>query len=413
MSLRPKLLAILDRSPFPSDDGVHYPIAGHLKGLQNDWDIDLLLVNRPQAIQSSKIAIEESGFPFGEVLEAVPPARGRVSRFLGECLGGRPYSHHPVISEQRLRELTAGRDYDAIYSAPMLVALWADAVARVLPQRPLVVLNLNDSVSEKFRRLFDLAKISGLPPGARLRFGLRSARAMYMPRLERKMLGFFDLVCVQTPRDRDALLADCGEAIAPKLVLAPNGIKEDLLKLPYQGANEKRLVHIGGLVHNRRELLMWFVSKVYLDVRRQLPDVTLHLAGSISPEDKAYLESIPGITAHGFVENLEEVLQTSTMSVAPMFMRTGLINKNLDSMAAGVPCSGIKAFNGIAGFRNGQHGFEVSDAAQWSALLVDVLQKPELLNRVSAAGRELVKESCRWQTTLSRINDRMQSMIQS
>lgn len=413
MPSRPKLLAILDRSPFPPDDGVSYPVAGHLEGLGKDWDIDLLLIKRSGVKQAAMPTSSATGFHFGEVIEMTPPPSGMASRFIGECLGRRPYAYHPVVPDAQLAESVAGRSYHAIYAAPMRVALWADALARTLPTRPLVVLNLNDSVSEKFRRFYDLAKISKLKPPSRLWHAARSTRVVYMPRLERNMLRLFDLVLVQTPRDRDAIVADCGEATAGKLLLAPNGIKEELLGLPYNSAAESRLVHIGALVGNRRDLLMWFVSQVYVPVQRQLSGVTLHLAGSLSQEDRSYLASIPGITVHGFVDNLQDVLQNATMSIAPMFMRTGLINKILDSMAAGIPCSGIKAFNGITGFRNGEHGFEVNDAAQWRDLLVDVLQKPHLLTDVSAAGRELVKENCRWHTTISRINDRMQSMIHS
>ena len=411
MSSRPKLLAILDRSPFPADDGVRYPIAAHLTGLQDDWDLDLLLVTPTGAKKTGKEEIEASDLRYGALLQASAPPAGKFSRFLGESLSGIPYGHHPVIPDSEVASILGNRQYDAVYVAPILLALWAEAVARVLPKRPTVVLNLNDSISEKYRRFMDLAKMSHLPIRSRLNHGLKSSRALWAPRLESKMLGLFDLVLVQTPRDHSSIMADCGDSMRDKLLITPNGIKEYLLESPYRAAADKRLVHIGALVHNRRELLFWFISQVFPKVKTSLPDVTLHLAGSLSQQDRKYLDTVPGITAHGFVENLDSVLQDSTMSIAPMFMRTGLVNKNLDSLAAGVPCSGIKAFNGVEGFQSGVHGFEVESASQWSDLLIDVLQKPDLLNEVSSAGRKLVSNNCRWETTLARINDRMHELI--
>ena len=411
MSSRPKLLAILDRSPFPADDGVRYPIAAHLTGLQDDWDLDLLLVTPTGAKKTGKDEIEASELRYGDLLQATSPPAGKLSRFFGESLHGIPYGHHPVLTDSEIASILGNRQYDAIYVAPILLALWAEVVARLLPKRPTLVLNLNDSISEKYRRFMDLAKMKHLPLRSRVNHGLKSSRSWWAPRLESKMLALFDLVLVQTPRDRNSIIADCGEPIAEKLLIAPNGIKDYLLDSPYEAAADKRLVHIGALVHNRRELLLWFISQVYLQVKSALPDVTLQLAGSLSQQDRKYLDTIPGITAHGFVENLDSVLQGSTMSIAPMFMRTGLVNKNLDSLAAGVPCSGIKAFNGVEGFQSGMHGFEVTTAKQWSDLLIDVLQKPELLLEVSKAGRKLVSENCRWETTLAKVSDRMLKLI--
>lgn len=412
MSSRPKLLAILDRSPYPADDGVAYPMAGHLEGLAEHWDIDLLWIQAPHSPPPSSAVAHQLAQLFRNVFEVTHPARrSRLQRLCGEVFGGVPLAHYPAPKSQFFRELLEGRAYDAVYTAPMLAGLWAATVAEALPRRPLLVFNLNDSLSEKFRRFGDLARMPTLPAKSRLRHGLHSLRVAYMPRLERKMLGLFDLILVQTPRDRDAVAADCGPAIAERLLIASNGIKEELLELPYAAAGDKRLVHIGALVHNRRELLRWFVGQVYIPLQRELPGVSLELAGSLSAQDKTELEAIPGISAHGFVPRLEDVLQTATMSIAPMFMRTGIINKNLDSMAAGVPCSGIKAFNGIPGFQSGVHGFELRDADAWRRSLVEVLQNPPLLEKVSAAGRQLVADNCRWEATVSRIHQRMVSMI--
>lgn len=382
-------------------------MAEHLQGLQEHWDIDLLLVHGSK----KKSDAAKTDFPFGEIIEFDAPPKGKTSRMLDECMAVMPYANYAVVPEEELKKSLGDREYDAIYTAPMVVAMWADAVAKVLPKRPLVVLNLNDSNSEKSRRCWDLAMLGNLAPKTRFRHAIRSARILYKPRLERKMLSKFDLVFVQTPKDRDAISSDCGPQVAEKLMLAPNGIKDHLLDLTYDTAAEKRLIHIGALVGNRKDILMWFVTQVFVKVRKAMPDVTLHLAGSVKPKDKEFLESIDGITVHGFVEKLEDFLQMATMSVAPMFMRGGLVNKVLDSMAAGVPCSGIKAFNGITGFENGVHGFDAKDAAEWTAMLIEVLQSPERLQQVSQAGRELVRNNCRWETTLTRINERMQSMI--
>ncbi len=413
MSTRLRLLAVLDRNPFPPNDGVSYPIANHLRGLSPDWDIDLLLVRGSGAGEDEVVVPQDNGFAFGKVFEAVARPLGRSARLWGECLRGIPYGHHSPIAKSKLKELLVGQTYDALYAAPTSVVLWAKSIAEVLPSRPLMVLNLNDSLSEMYRRRFDLARMSSLGLRSRISYALSSARVGYAPRLERKTLEQFDLVFVQTPRDRDAVISDCGASMSDRLLVAPNGIKEELLQLPYLTAGGKNLVHIGPLALIRRDLLLWFVNEVFTNVREEVAEVKLHLAGSVTPSDRDFLGRIPGVVVHGFVENLNDILQLATMSVAPMFMRSGLVNKNLDSMAAGVPCSGIRAFNGVPGFENGVHGFELNNAEEWRRLLIDVLRDPKRLEKVSESGRRLVSENLRWHSTIAKINDRMQSMVRN
>ena len=99
------------------------------------------------------------------------------------------------------------------------------------------------------------------------------------------------------------------------------------------------------------------------------------------------------------------------MSIAPLFMRSGLVNKVIDSMAAGVPSSGTNVFNGLPGFVNGRHGFNVFDAQQWQELLVEKLTDPQALHQVSVAGRELVQQQMRWPKTVERLHQKLIQIV--
>ena len=139
--------------------------------------------------------------------------------------------------------------------------------------------------------------------------------------------------------------------------------------------------------------------------------MTIQLAGSMSAADRQLLQQMPGVEPLGFVDDVRDVLSQATMSIAPLFMRSGLVNKLLDSMAAGVPSSGTRAFNGFPGFENGVHGFDVDNAQQWQSVLFETLQDPELLTRVSVAGRKLASENLRWETTVQQLNNRLSEMV--
>lgn len=410
MSTRRNLLAILATNPFPASDGTTYPIAGQLEGLSRWWKIDILEVRLPNARQGFDT---KTHYEIARDVLAIsaPDSGGKLWNISGELLGGRPYFIQPASPPNEIAKVIGNRSYDAIYVSPLGLANWATAVAQCQPIRPKLILNQNDSITERFRRDYDLFKLRVLSWRNSAKHFLQSLRARYMAAFEKQIHSHFDLILVQTKRDRDVIIADTGVDVADKLLVAPNGIKESLLDLEYRQANDQRLLHLGGLSRNRRDLVFWFLRDVFLPVRQQLPRVTIQLAGSMSAADRKLLEQMPGVHPLGFVDDVRDVLATATMSIAPLFMRSGLVNKVIDSMAAGVPASGTKAFNGLPGFENGKHGFDVVDAPSWRDLLAQTLSDPELLSRVSLSGRQLVSQHLRWQKTVDSLHHRLCQLV--
>ena len=255
MTGKRNLLAIIDSNPFPATDGKSYPIEGQLKGLAQWWNIDILEVRKRDAKHGfeSKTHHEIAR----DVIQIdAPIAAGKTQKLAGEIFTGKPYFLSPCADSSVIANAMGQRAYDAVYVSPLGLADWATAVAGCLPNRPKLVLNQNDSITERFRRDFDLFKLRVLSWKNSTKHLLQSLRANYMARIERRVYSNFDLILVQTPRDRDAIIDDVGGDIAGKLLLAPNGIKESLLSLQYNQHAARRLLHIGGLSRNRRDLVL-------------------------------------------------------------------------------------------------------------------------------------------------------------
>ena len=411
MMSRPKILAVLAENPFPASDGKSYPIAAQLAGLAADWQVDILEVHRPGRKHGFESRTHQDIATNVFQVNASAPRTVR-RRMSDEMLFGKPFFVEPAVDVSELKQLNDQR-YDVVYVSPSNMSSWAQPVAQAVMGQPRLVINLNDSVTDRFRRDYDLFRRRVLSFKTSCKHLLQSFRALYMGRLEQRLLAPFDRVLVQTEKDKQAIIKDCGSGYADKLRLAPNGIKESLLDLQYtpQQAASQRLLHIGAVARNRGDLVYWFINKVFRPLQAKLPDVTFQLAGKVSEKDRAKLQEVPGVEVLGFVDSVEEVLATASMSIAPLFMRTGLVNKVLDSMAAGVPCSGASVFNGFTGFSNGHHGFDVADAKQWQQVLLDTLQDPQRLMSVSKAGRELVSQHFRWQDTIDSLNQDLLDLL--
>lgn len=400
-----RLLAIVDRDPYPPRDGETYPIAAHLDYLARRWQVDVLCVGFAPALESDA---ERPQLTWRTIPH--PSPGGRVRRLVDELLVGRPFFLRDAEDSDRLRELLGDQDYEAVYVSPVRLAEWGLSAREAWP-RARLLLGLSDSLTETHRRSLSLWRMPGMAFSSRLKHLARGMRSLYMPRMESGLLAPFDIVLVQSDTDLHAIVRDCGEQFEPKLLVAPNGLREELLELPYEGAESCSLAHVGPVEGERRPLLEWFVDRVFAPLRSQLSRATLHVVGRASDDARRRLEAQDGVICHGFVRDLGTVLRETAMSVAPVFMRCGLINKVVDSLAAGVPVSGIGAFNGLTGFVNGVHGYEAQSAEDWTEFLAGILDDPRRLREMSVAGRELAARQLRWSLTGAAIQDRLHESL--
>ena len=164
------------------------------------------------------------------------------------------------------------------------------------------------------------------------------------------------------------------------------------------------------MTRDRGQLLLWFLRQVFQKVKREIPNLTIDLVGPVNDTNKHLFESINGVNVRGFVSEVRDAFKGVTMSVVPLFMRGGLVNKVVDSMAAGVPCSGARVFNGMDQFENGIHGFDVRSADQWTRVLLDTLKDPQLLRGVSDAARKMVREDFQWRVTQEKLRQRIDQL---
>jgi glycosyltransferase involved in cell wall biosynthesis len=116
---------------------------------------------------------------------------------------------------------------------------------------------------------------------------------------------------------------------------------------------------------------------------------------------KQLLAATDGVTHLEFAADLAPLYGRSAVIWSPLWKGFGLINKTLEAMAAARPVvGGLAAFNGIAGFADGEHGIGLArpDAQAMAAATVALLREPARARALGAAGRELVR-GFRWERT--------------
>jgi glycosyltransferase involved in cell wall biosynthesis len=86
--------------------------------------------------------------------------------------------------------------------------------------------------------------------------------------------------------------------------------------------------------------LRWFLSEVWKPLRARVPGAQLEIVGAEPPTDIATRDGQDGIHIHGFVEDLEPVLDRIDVCAIPLFVGAGIRVKVLELISRGVPCVG-------------------------------------------------------------------------
>ncbi len=403
-----RVLVLTDREIFPPTDGETYAMAGQVSELTQHGDVDLLYVRRPSDVTSLEGL--KAGYGLRHVFEAGSGAHSRPWVRAGrELCQGRPYFMVPPCGPKQLGMLAASGRYDVVYTGLPRLLGWLPAVSGLLASCCLRIVCVNDAITERFRFHRALAALPLSSP-LRLRNLLIGLRSVYFGPIERKLLAGQDLILVQSDLDRTIIGRDCGSETADRVVVFPNGHKGELMSLGYAGEDSRQLLFVGTIRGEQFGLLQWFVVRVLRPLRELVEDVGLEVVGDISPNHRAALDRLGMVTVRGFVPDLAEAFSGKCMMVCPSFMRGGLLNKVLDAMTAGVPCSGIGAFNGFMGFQNGVHGLSVTNAAEWVRVLADVLRAPERLLQISTAARELASRMS-WDANAAEFRRRLRDLL--
>jgi GT2 family glycosyltransferase/glycosyltransferase involved in cell wall biosynthesis len=120
---------------------------------------------------------------------------------------------------------------------------------------------------------------------------------------------------------------------------------------------EKRsgLLFIGGFQHSPNvDAVEYFVKKIMPKLRKEVPGIILNIVGSNTPKSINDL-ACKDVIVHGFVENIEPILDSVRFNIAPLRFGAGTKGKVLQAMAKGLPTIGTTiAFEGM-NLENGCH----------------------------------------------------------
>jgi sugar transferase (PEP-CTERM/EpsH1 system associated) len=151
------------------------------------------------------------------------------------------------------------------------------------------------------------------------------------------------------------------------------------------------------------DAVTWFVKDILPQLVVERPRIRFYIVGRSPPEAVLALAN-DSVVVTGTVPDVRPYLQHATLVVAPLRVARGLQNKILEAMAMARPVVASKSCVDALEVSAGTEIFSAETAADFVKQISTLLQSPEHLAVVGAAGRRRVLQNYSWDAHLAVID---------
>jgi len=283
---------------------------------------------------------------------------------------------HPWLADPVAWFAEHGKRFDVVFVSRHYIASQYVSLVRANAPKAKLVFDTVDLHYLREQRAAELAKDETL---ARTAAQTREA--------ELKLVRDCDLTLVVSPVEKELLEKELPGA---KVAILSNVHAVPGRRRGY--AEREGLMFVGGYQHPPNvDAATWFAREIFPLVRRELPDVVLHLIGSKATNEVKALGELPGVVFEGYVEDIEPFLDGCRVAVAPLRYGAGVKGKVNMSMSYGQPVVATPmAVEGMFA-EPGRDVLVASDAADFAAKVVAAYRDEALWNTLSEHGAANVR----------------------
>ena len=286
------------------------------------------------------------------------------------------------------------------------------SISNILGQSPVYVGGISDCLTATLRAQIKRLLLQGVDIKTRALYLLGWLRSWLVAPIEDRILEKHDLILVQTEKERKWLSKISHGRLDPKTVVLPNGVNDDLFSLP-PAPNQKNILILAPLSGGYKIVLSWILRNVWPLIKHADKYTKLFVVSrDASPQIHDLMKRDSRIIHIEYLPDIRDVFSNKSITLSPVFKGYGLINKVIESMAAGVPVIGdLGSFNGISGFENGVHGIISHSAEHMAMEALRLLNSPQEHMQISRSARDLVRLYFSWDDRIHRISTTLHSTV--
>lgn len=372
------ILVLLNRVPWPLNDGGSIAIYNFLKGYRNaGCQLTIAAFNTTKHhVQELPEALTKLGewhtVPLDNQVKWIPA--------LGHLIKGDSYllsRFRSAVFEQEISRLLQQQQFDTVIVESLFMAHYLPVIRKYTPAT--VILRQHNIEHHIWETL--ASRESNILK--RLYF---KQIAGQLEVYEKSIINLFDGITVFTENDKKDHLE---MGLNKPIQVAPVGIDIHLTE-PRPASTKPTIFHIGSMEWMPNiTAIQWFIDFVWPRVREQHPSAELHLAGrGMNPKQDWGTNT--GIHNHGEVENAFRFILSHRIMIVPLFAGSGIRVKILEAMAAGKAI--ISTSLGAQGIDiiPGTHLLIANTADEFCQCINLLLNNPEYCDELGQAASKLV-----------------------
>lgn len=375
---------------------------------QHCGPVDLLLLRKDNADSEHREANLEF---FENVFELPIRSTGFAKRLIGQWAGRAPYFSGWTPAKAAPIEL-ANRSYEYVVSTPRAVCQTVhqlcesndiNAKFHVAAVNDIATLAKGNLAATALKNGKSFKQLSHALTLSSQRLGLAAA--------EKKLLSnCCDVFIVQSQAEIDWVRSQGSKILDRKAIQLSNGVDDAFFNVPLEKP-DLCCTFVGGISGEYLRRARWLVDEVWQPIKLAFPDAKFTISGKCKNEEMLKLFADRDVNHRQFVEDPQDLYSGQGVLLAPIFKGYGLINKVVQSMAAGTIVIGDPtAFNAIPGFVAGEHGIVADSPSQFVKLLTQVFESPEQFEKIRSAARQLMREHFQWETRYHELQSRLRSL---
>lgn len=390
-ALRPDVLYLVHRVPFPPDKGDRIRAFHLLRHLSRRANVHLACLADEPIDEQVRPALMQ----YVQRLAIVPLGLWRRRlRIAGSLLAGHTASEGAFSTPELralLRQWSAATPFHAaIASASSLVPYLRMLELSGVP----AIVDVVDVDSQKW---LDYAGAGWGP-----RSWLYRLEGHRLRRLEQQLPAWAAAVTLVSEAE-----ADLYRRFSPAgpIHAVGNGVDLEYFQ-PQPAATGTGCVFVGALDYRPNvDGAVWFCNEVWPKIHRCRPDATLALVGRNPVPAVRRLAAIPGIDVVGQVPDVRPYLSSAAVVVVPLQIARGVQNKVLEALAMSRAVVATPPSLEALGVQPGVHLEAAQTPSEWVDAVLQLLADPARRHVLAAAGRHYVEQYHHWERCLRPFDD--------
>ena len=392
--MRPRVLYVTHRVPFPPDRGDRIRTWNILKFLAKRADVDLACLAEEPVSADTRRTLEEMTVQLALVPHSACSryAAGALSMICGRtATEGLFFSFH---LRRILQQWSRQQRYDALLASSSGVARYV--LPPVVRSTGHVWIDLIDVDSRKW---VDYASASRFPVSA-----VYNCEGRRLQFLEKRLneTENVDRLLVVTTAERELFGTFCSNE---RVQVVSNGVDAEYFAPSHTLAENHSCVFVGVMDYRPNvDGVCWFVQDVWPRLKQKYPRAFFNIVGRSPVPEVCALESVDGVHVAGQVDDVRPWLYQARCAVAPMRIARGVPNKVLEAMSCGRPV--VCSPSPLKGLRveSGLHVLSARSADEWIRQIGSVFDDDCRAVELGVAASAWVQTNHCWEDCLEPLN---------